>query len=279
MTLQELELKAFEIRKLIIDTTHHAGMGHVGGSLSETELLTVLFFEVMNIDINNPSWDDRDRFVLSKGHCTPGYYSTLALRGFFPLETLRTFDELGTILQGHPDMHKTPGIDISSGSLGQGLSCGIGMALGRKALGKSFYTYVLMGDGESQEGQVWEAALYAGSNKVTHIIGITDDNKVQLAATTKETLNIEPIADKWKVFGWDVIECDGHNISELVDTLNKAKTLSLKTPVMIIAHTVKGKGIDFMENRWEWHGKAPNDEEFRKALNCLELTRQQNNHD
>lgn len=279
MTIQELEIKAFEIRKLILETTHHAGMGHVGGSLSEADILTVLFFEVMNIDNHNPGWDDRDRFILSKGHCTPGYYSTLALRGFFPLETLKSFDELGTILQGHPDMHKTPGVDISSGSLGQGLSCGIGMALGRKALGKSFYTYVLMGDGETQEGQVWEAAMYAGSNKVNHIIGILDYNKVQLAASTCETLDIEPVSDKWSAFGWDVIQCNGHNITELVNALNKAKVLSPEKPVIIIAHTIKGKGVDFMENKWEWHGKAPNDEEFRCAIECLELTRQKKDHE
>ena len=272
MTIAELEQKSFEIRKLILDTTHHAGMGHTGGSLSEADILTVLFFEVMNIDIQNPSMENRDRFILSKGHSTPGYYSVLALRGFFPLETLHTFDELGTILQGHPDMHKTPGIDISSGSLGQGLSCGIGMALGRKALGLNFFTYVLMGDGESQEGQVWEAAMYAGANKTTHIIGILDYNKVQLAASTKETLDIEPITDKWKAFGWEVIECNGHRIPELLDAFNKAKEFSLIKPVMIIAHTIKGKGVDFMEGSHEWHGIAPNDEQLTKALGQLEET-------
>jgi transketolase len=279
MTIRELEIKAFEIRKLILKMTHHAGMGHVGGSLSETDILTVLFFEVMNIDPHNPSWENRDRFILSKGHSTPGYYSALALRGFFPTETLKSFDEFGTTLQGHPDMHKTPGVDISSGSLGQGLSCGIGMALGRKALGKGFFTYVLIGDGEMQEGQVWEAAMYGGSKKVTHIIGILDYNKVQLAASTVETLDIERVTGKWEAFGWDVIECNGHSIPELLSAFNNAKVLSLQKPVIIIAHTIKGKGVNFMENKWEWHGKAPDDAEYRNALEYLKLTHQINSYE
>jgi transketolase len=264
----ELEAKAKAVRRLILQTTHHAKMGHTGGSLSETDILTALFFHVMkNRDTKAPR-HDRDRFILSKGHATPGYYSTLALAGYFPLDALGTFDALGSILQGHPDMHKTPGVDMSSGSLGQGLSCGIGIQLAAArtpAMGGA-RTFVLMGDGEVQEGQVWEAALYAGAKHVAGLVGIIDMNGVQLAANTADTVSLEPIVDKWRAFGWSVLDVDGHAMGALVDTLEKARELSAQGPVMVIARTVKGKGVSFMEGKHEWHGKAPNDKEFELAM-------------
>lgn len=264
----ELEAKAKAVRRLVLETTHHARMGHTGGSLSEADILTALFFRVMqNRDLANRRVD-RDRFILSKGHSTPGYYATLALRGHFPIEALQTFDSLGSILQGHPDMHKTPGVDMSSGSLGQGLSCGIGIQLAAAADPEmaGVRTFVLMGDGESQEGQVWEAALYGGARKVRGIVAIVDMNGVQLASTTAEAVSLEPIVDKWKAFGWTVIDVDGHDMGQLVEALERARTLSADGPVAVVARTVKGKGVSFMEGRHEWHGKAPNDAEFELAM-------------
>ncbi len=266
--IADLEAKAKAIRRLILQTTHHAGMGHTGGSLSEADILTALFFRVMrNRDIANQRVD-RDRFILSKGHASPGYYSALALRGYFPVAVLDTFDSLGSILQGHPDMHKTPGVDMSSGSLGQGLSCAIGiqLAAARDPAMAGVHTFVLIGDGESQEGQIWEAALYAGARKVRGLVGIIDMNGVQLASTTAEAVSLEPIVDKWRAFGWTVIDVDGHAMRPLVEALEKARALSEDGPVMVVARTVKGKGVSFMEGRHEWHGKAPNDKEFELAM-------------
>ena len=243
-------------------------MGHTGGSLSEADILTALFFRVMqNRDIANRR-TDRDRFILSKGHATPGYYSTLALRGYFPIAVLETFDSLGSILQGHPDMHKTPGVDMSSGSLGQGLSCGIGiqLAAARDPAMAGVRTFVLIGDGECQEGQVWEAALYGGAKKVRGLVGVIDMNGVQLASATPDAVPLEPIVDKWRAFGWTVIDVDGHAMGPLVEALEKARALSEDGPVMVVARTVKGKGVSFMEGRHEWHGKAPNDKEFELAM-------------
>ena len=267
----ELEAKAKVIRRLVLQTTHHARMGHTGGSLSEADILAALFFRVLRNRDPGEARADRDRFILSKGHATPGYYSTLALRGYFPLETLRTFDALGSILQGHPDMHKTPGVDMSSGSLGQGLSCGIGiqLAAARSPAMSGCRTFVLMGDGEVQEGQIWEAALYAGAKRVAGIVGIIDMNGVQLASATGEAVGLEPIVDKWRAFGWTVLDTDGHAMGPLVETLEQARELSADGPVMVIARTVKGKGVSFMEGRYEWHGKAPNDAEFDLAMKEL----------
>ena len=267
-SIAELEEIAKEIRLTILKTTNNAGCGHTGGSLSEADILAALYFRVMNIDPADPRKEDRDRFILSKGHATPGYYSALAVRGFFPKETLDGFDRLGSILQAHPDMHKTPGVDISSGSLGQGLSCGIGMALGGEARGIPFHTFVLMGDGESAEGQIWEAALFAGaSNKrVKRIIALVDYNKVQLASTTKEAVDLGDLASKYRAFGWTALECDGHDMAALVETLEKAKAASEEGPVAVIAHTVKGKGVSFMEGEFKWHGAAPNDEQYAAAV-------------
>jgi transketolase len=263
-----LEAKARAVRRLILQTIHHARMGHTGGSLSEADILTALFFRVMlNRDIANQRVD-RDRFILSKGHASPGYYSTLALRGYFPTAVLDTFDCLGGILQGHPDMHKTPGVDMSSGSLGQGLSCAIGiqLAAARDPAMAGVRTFVLIGDGESQEGQIWEAALYAGARKVRGLIGITDMNGVQLASATAEAVSVEPILDKWRAFGWTGIDVDGHAMGPLVEALEQARALSEHGPVMVVARTVKGRGVSFMEGRYEWHGKAPNDKEFELAM-------------
>lgn len=268
LSVSELEAKAKAVRRLILQTTHHARMGHTGGSLSETDILTALFFRVMRNRDTATARLDRDRFILSKGHATPGYYSTLALAGYFPLEALSTFDSLGSILQGHPDMHKTPGVDMSSGSLGQGLSCGIGIQLAAAkspAMGDC-RTFVLMGDGEVQEGQVWEAALYAGAKRVAGLVGIIDMNGVQLASNTADAVNLEPIVDKWRAFGWTVLDVDGHAMGPLVESLEKARELAAQGPVMVIARTVKGKGVSFMEGKHEWHGKAPNDKEFELAM-------------
>jgi transketolase len=266
--VSELEAKAKAVRRLILQTTHHAGMGHTGGSLSEADILTALFFRVMRNRETDVERVDRDRFILSKGHSTPGYYATLALRGHFPIAALDTFDSLGSILQGHPDHHKTPGVDMSSGSLGQGLSVGIGiqLAAARDPAMAGVRTFVLMGDGESQEGQVWEAGLYAGAHKVRGLVGITDMNGVQLASTTAEAVSLEPIVDKWTAFGWTVIDVDGHAMGPLVEALERARAVSENGPVMVVARTVKGKGVSFMEGRHEWHGKAPNDKEFELAM-------------
>lgn len=270
MSIPDLEATAADIRRHILKTIFNAGCGHTGGSLSEADILTALFFRIMNIDTSNPRMENRDRFILSKGHSTPGYYCTLAKRGFFPLEVLMTFDQEGTILQGHPDMHKTPGVDISSGSLGQGLSLGIGMCTGRDANNLDFCVYTLLGDGESQEGQVWEAAMYAGANKTKGLIGITDYNGVQLSGEVNNILSLGSLKKKWEAFDWTVLECDGHSMTELVSTLENAKNLSKEGPVMILAKTVKGKGVSFMENNYHWHGKAPNKEEYALAIKELE---------
>lgn len=262
--------QANEIRKTILKMTNHAGTGHVGGSMSEVDILTALYFSVMNIDPQNPSWEGRDRFILSKGHASPGFYTTLAYRGYFPVEMLDTFDQVDSKLQAHPDMHKCPGVDYSSGSLGQGLSIGIGMELAAFYLGKKFFTYVLIGDGETQEGQVWEALMYCGVKQVKNIIAIFDYNKVQLSSTLAESTELEPLMEKLVAFRWTVLETDGHNMEELIKTFEKAKDMASSKPVAIIAHTVKGKGVSFMEGNYKWHGSAPNDKQLQEALLELE---------
>ncbi len=254
------------VRVSIIDTVARARAGHTGGSLSEVEILVALYFRILRIDPSRPDWPDRDRFILSKGHASPGYYCTLARRGYFAEERLAEFDAVDSMLQGHPCMRKTPGVDMSTGSLGQGLSAGAGMILGRDRLGMQFHVYVLLGDGELQEGQVWEAAMFAGRHRLTGVIGIVDYNRVQLSGTVSGTLDLEPLADKWKAFGWQVFECDGHEIGELVDTIEQARRNSDSGPVVVIAHTTKGRGISFMEGKYQWHGRAPNEEERRQAL-------------
>jgi len=269
VSVEELEAKARRIRRLILDTVHHAGMGHTGGSLSEADILAALYFQVLrNIDPERPDRPDRDRFILSKGHASAGLYATLALRGYFPESLLSTFDELGSPLQAHPDMHKAAGVDMSTGSLGQGLSCGVGMALAglaRPELG-DFRAFVLLGDGELQEGQVWEAALYAGARRLPRLVAIVDANGVQLASKTEDAVCLEPLEEKWRSFGWECASVDGHAMGELVAALEYARERAARGPVALIARTVKGKGVSFMEGRWEWHGKAPGDEEYRRAV-------------
>lgn len=262
----ELEGIARELRETIIRMTCRAGCGHTGGSLSEIDILTALYFRILRIDPADPRRPDRDRYIQSKGHATPGYYATLAKRGFFDESVLDTFDETGSILQGHPDMHKTPGVDMSTGSLGQGLSAGIGMALGGKWNGLQYWTYVLMGCGEIQEGQIWEAAMFAGARRVERLIAILDYNRVQLTGRMDDVLSVEPLVEKWQAFGWETLTCDGHAMAELVETIERAKEASASGPVIVIARTVKGKGVSFMEDQFAWHGKAPNAEEAERAL-------------
>lgn len=273
---ETLELKQIckYLRKSIINTIADAQAGHTGGSLSEVEILTALYFRVMNIDPARPDMPERDRFVISKGHSSPGYYCTLAKRGYFDEAKLAEFDKIDSMLQGHPCMLKTPGVDMSTGSLGQGLSIGIGMVLGRDQRGLDFNVYVLIGDGELQEGQNWEAAMYAGHHKLAGLVAIVDYNKVQLTGTVADTLDLEPLCAKWKAFGWKVLECDGHDITDVVQTLEQAGKSGKSGPVVVIANTVKGKGVSFMEGKYQWHGKAPSEEERRQALteidSCIE---------
>jgi len=265
-TIKQLRDTADRIRRLALATVHHAGCGHTGGSLSAVEILTVLYFHAMRIDPSDPHKIDRDRYVQSKGHASPAYYSALAERGFFPVEELETFDKIDSRLQGHPCMKRTPGVDFSTGSLGQGLSGAIGMALARDKLGLDFTAYCLLGDGECQEGQIWEAAMYAGVHKVPNLIAIVDYNKVQLAETVVKTLDLEPFAEKWQAFRWQVLQCDGHDVGELVDAIDRGRHESAGGPVVILAHTVKGKGVSFMEGQYQWHGKAPDDEQYAQAV-------------
>jgi transketolase len=258
------------LRTSIINTVAHAHAGHTGGSLSEVEILAALYFRILNIDPSRPNWPERDRFILSKGHASPGYYCTLAYRGYFSEENLAEFDAVDSMLQGHPCRLHTPGVDMSTGSLGQGISAAAGMILGRDYLALKFNVFVLLGDGEIQEGQVWEAAMFAGARRLTGLVAIIDRNGVQLSGTVADTLTLEPLPDKWKAFGWQVLECDGHDVAAVVATLEQARRLSAAGPVAIIAHTVKGKGVSFMEGKYQWHGRSPNDEERRLALAEIE---------
>jgi len=251
-----LEAWARAIRKTILQMTAEAGHGHPGGSLSAVEILTVLYFHILCIDPVNPNWPDRDRFILSKGHGASAWYATLGLRGFFPAEMFHGFRRLGGALQGHPDRCKVPGVDMSSGSLGQGLSVALGMALAARFQQRSYRVYCLLGDGEIQEGQVWEAAMAAGNYGVDNLIAILDYNRVQLDGFVHDIMPIEPLADKWHAFGWEVIDCsDGHSIPHLLRAFEKAFEVNGR-PSIIVAHTVKGKGVSFMENEAAWHGVA-----------------------
>jgi len=263
---EELQQICRYVRKSIINTIADAGCGHTGGSLSEVEILVALYFKIMNIDPRNPQWMERDRFILSKGHSSPGLYCVLANRGYFSEEKLAEFDAIDSMLQGHPCMLKTAGVDMSTGSLGQGLSGGIGMVLGRDRRRLDFMVYVLLGDGELQEGQNWEAFMYAGVKRLTRLVAIVDYNKVQLTGRTPEILDLEPLKEKLQAFRWRVIECDGHDIEDVVEKIETAKKMSPDEPVIVIAHTVKGKGVSFMEGKYQWHGKSPNEEERQQAL-------------
>ncbi|MEK6564328.1 MAG: transketolase [Candidatus Omnitrophota bacterium] len=266
--IQLLEDKAKETRRLIIKMLVKAGSGHPGGSLSSTDLLTCLYFKVLRHNPKDPQWPDRDRFHLSKGHCCPALYAVLAESGYFPPEHLWTLRKLGSILQGHPD-RKVPGVEVASGSLGQGLSVALGMSLAAKMDKKSYRVYCLMGDGETQEGNVWEAAMALAHYKCDNLCAMIDHNGFQIDGCTKEIMNLEPLADKWRSFGWHTIEISGHNIKEILSAYEEAKTIKGK-PSIIIARTIKGKGVSFMENVLDFHGRAPTKEEAEKALKELE---------
>ena len=260
---------ARQLRQDIVQMTHAAGSGHPGGSLSAVELLVTLYFDVMNIDPTRPDWPDRDRFLLSKGHAAPALYSALARRGYFDPAELTTLRQLGTRLQGHPHMASLPGLDCSSGSLGQGLSIANGLALSARRHNKTYRTYCLMGDGEVQEGQVWEAAMTAAQFHLDNVCAIVDNNGVQLDGPTAEIMNVEPLRDKFQAFGWNVIDVDGHDLNALSHAFRLAQATKGK-PSVLIARCVKGKGISFMENQWAWHGKAPNRDELDAALTELQ---------
>ena len=268
MTTAELKKTANEVRKGIIKSTHAAKSGHPGGSLSAADLFTYLYFVELNVDPKNPKDENRDRFVLSKGHVAPGYYSTLAERGFFPKEDLLTLRHVGSYLQGHPDMKKIPGVDMSSGSLGQGISAAVGMALAAKLQNKDYRTYTLLGDGEIQEGQVWEAAMFAGSRKLDNLVVIVDNNGLQIDGPVDEVNSPYPIGAKFEAFNFNVVEIDGHDFDQIADAFKQAKECKGK-PTAIIMKTIKGKGVSYMENQAGWHGKAPNDEEFAIAMEEL----------
>ena len=270
MTTLELQKMANEVRKGIVTAVHSAKAGHPGGSLSAADVFTYLYFEEMNIDPKNPKDPDRDRFVLSKGHTAPGYYSAMAHRGYFPVEDLVPLRHLGSYLQGHPDMKHIPGVDMSSGSLGQGISAAVGMALAGKMDGKDYRVFTLLGDGEIQEGQVWEAAMFAGARKLDNLVVIVDNNGLQIDGNVADVCSPYPIDKKFEAFNFHVISvADGNDFDQLESAFEEAKTVK-GMPVAIVMKTVKGKGVSFMENQAGWHGKAPNDEEYKIAMQDLE---------
>ena len=269
MNKLELQKTANEVRKGIVTAVHGAKAGHPGGSLSAADIFTYLYFEEMNVDPKDPKKADRDRFVLSKGHTAPGLYSVLANRGYFPVEDLPTLRHLGSYLQGHPCMQETPGVDMSSGSLGQGISAAVGMALAAKMDNKDYRTYTLLGDGEIQEGQVWEAAMFAGHRKLDNLVVIVDNNGLQIDGKIDDVCSPYPIDKKFEAFNFHVINIDGYDFDQIDAAFKEAKATKAQ-PTAIIAKTVKGKGVSFMENSAGWHGKAPNDEEYATAMADLE---------
>ena len=266
---KDLQKKANEVRRGIVTAVHSAKSGHPGGSLSAADILTYLYFEKMNIDPKDPRGADRDRFVLSKGHIAPALYSVLANRGYFPVEDLKTLRHTGSYLQGHPDMKHIPGVDMSSGSLGQGLSAAVGMALAGKLDKKSYRVYAMCGDGEIEEGQIWEASMFAAARKLDNLTVIIDNNNLQIDGTIEEVCSPYPIADKFEAFGFHVICIDGHDFDAIENAFAEAEKTTGK-PTAIVAKTTKGKGVSFMENQCGWHGKAPNDEEYAQAMKDLE---------
>lgn len=269
MKTLELQKTANEIRKSIIDAVHSAKSGHPGGSLSAADIFTYLYFEELNVDPKNPDKPDRDRFVLSKGHVAPGYYSTLAHRGFFPVEDLLTLRHVGSYLQGHPDKKHIPGVDMSSGSLGQGISAAVGMALSAKLTNESYRVYTLVGDGEIQEGQVWEAAMFAGARNLDNLVVIVDNNGLQIDGNVQDVCSPYPIDKKFEAFNFHVINVDAHDFDQLAAAFKEAKETKGQ-PTAIIAKSIKGKGVSFMENQASWHGTAPNDEQYKQAKEDLE---------
>ena len=269
--IKELQKKAIQVRKGIIEEVYFGKSGHPGGSLSIADILTVLYFNELNIDEKNPNWEDRDRLVLSKGHCSPALYSCLANRGFFEVEKLKTFRKIDSNLQGHPDMNKVPGVDMTTGSLGQGLSIANGMAIAGKLDNKNYRVYCILGDGEIEEGQIWEAAMAAKKYKLDNLCVILDNNNLQIDGTIEEVMSSYPIDEKFRSFGFEIIKINGHDIEEILKAFGVAKNIKEK-PTLIIAKTIKGKGISYMENQVGWHGKAPNEEQYNKAM--LELNKE-----
>ena len=265
--IKELQKIAVKVRMGIIEGVHSAKAGHPGGSLSCTDILTYLYFEKMNINPAAPHMPERDRFVLSKGHAAPALYSVLAHRGFFDTEMLTTLRQIGSILQGHPDMKHIPGVDMSSGSLGQGISCAVGMALSAKHFNKNYKVYSVLGDGEIEEGQVWEAAMFAANKKLSNLTIFVDYNNLQIDGTIEEVNSPYPIDKKFEAFNWHVITINGHDFEQIENALNEAEKID--KPVCIIANTIKGKGVSFMENNVAWHGTAPNDEQYEAAMQEL----------
>jgi transketolase len=268
----KLQEKAREIRKGIIEIAYKAqGPSHQGPSLSCTDILAALYFKIMKIDPANPQWEERDRFILSKGHACPAYYATLAERGYFDKNLLNTVRCLNSTLQGHPDMNKTPGVDMTSGSLGNGLSTGLGIALALRIKKIHSNVFVLLGDGECQEGEIWEAVMAAPQLGVDNLIAIVDDNHLQAGGYTDQILSLEPLRDKWEAFGWKVFEMNGHNMEDIVNKLEMAVSFQGR-PVVLIAHTIKGKGVSFMESDVSWHGKIPTQAEYEQAITELTQT-------
>ena len=268
MDINDLKVKANEIRKDIIEEVYNAKSGHPGGSLSIADLMTVLYFDELNIDEKNPRWEDRDRLVLSKGHCSCALYAALCERGFFEKEHIKTFRKIDSILQGHPDLNKTPGVDMTSGSLGQGLSVANGMAIAGKMDNKDYRVYTILGDGEIEEGQIWEAAMTANKYKLDNLCVIVDNNNLQIDGTIEEVMSPYPIDEKFKAFGFNVINIDGNDIEQIIEACDNARSTK-GMPTCIVAKTIKGKGVPFMENKVEWHGKAPSEEEYEQAMKDL----------
>lgn len=267
-TIKYLEEKACQVRREIIKMIHKSTSGHPGGSLSAADLVTALYFHFMRLDPQNPKWENRDRFILSKGHCCPVLYVALGLKGFYDCSHFDTLRQFNSILQGHPCMNKTPGLDMTSGSLGNGLSIGVGMALGAKLDGLDYRVFVMVGDGELQEGMVWEALMAGAKYKLDNLYLIIDYNHLQVDGTVEEIMDIAPLGAKLEAFNWQVVEIDGHDMTAIVETLEKV-TQPHQGPVAIIAHTVKGKGVSYMENKVEWHGLAPDDQQLAVALQEL----------
>ena len=265
---KQLMAMACRVRMGVVEGTHGAKAGHPGGSLSAADLFTYLYFKELNVDPKNPKWEDRDRFVLSKGHTAPGLYAALAEKGFFPVEDLPTLRHIGSYLQGHPNMNTVPGVDMSTGSLGQGISAAAGMALAAKHQGRSCRVYALLGDGEIQEGQPWEAFMFAHQYKLDNLCAIIDNNGLQIDGRVEDVMSPYPIVDKLKAFGWEVAEIDGHDFEQMESAFAKAREVK-GAPTAIVMNTVKGKGVSYMEDQAGWHGKAPNDEEYEIAMNEL----------
>ena len=266
--LLNLKKTACNVRLWAVEGVFNAKSGHPGGSLSAADIMTYLYFKEMNVDPANPKDPDRDRFVLSKGHCCPALYAALALKGYFSTDEIKVLRHVGAMLQGHPDMKGTPGVDMSSGSLGQGISAACGMALAGKLSGKSYRTYAMLGDGECEEGQVWEAAMFAAHNKLDNLCAIVDYNGLQIDGTVMDVAGLDTLSEKFASFGFEVIEINGHDFGDIEAAFNKAKTVKGR-PTVIIAKTVKGKGVSFMENQVGWHGKAPNADQYKVAMDEL----------